>query len=179
MQPQKKKKKKKNNTFWGYAAVTACIVPHVTIMSLHLGLFASKRMPHQHLDCHIPHPDALWSTKQIEIKYLAQRFKHADRRGGSNSQHWWCNDHESCIFPLDHTCSLLIKDMTAHTLINYTNPRCTTLRYGSQIRPQLSAANPTNRPQHKVIIIIVKIKPKLWPAAGCEAKIAAKVSSHP
>ena len=53
------------------------------------------------------------------------------------------------------------------------------LRHGSQIRPQLSAASPTNRPQPKVIITIVIIKLKLWPAAGCEAKVAAKLSSSP
>ena len=33
------------------------------------------------------------------------------------------------------------------------------LRHGSQIRPQLSAAGPTNRPQPKVIVTIVIIKP--------------------
>ena len=52
-------------------------------------------------------------------------------------------------------------------------------RHGSQIRPQLSAASLTNRPQPKVIITIVIIKLKLWPAAGCEAKVAAELSSHP
>ena len=50
---------------------------------------------------------------------------------------------------------------------------CTCLRDGSQIRLQLPAASPTNRPQTKVIIAIVKIKLKLWPAAVCEAKVAA------
>ena len=30
-----------------------------------------------------------------------------------------------------------------------------------------------------VIITIVIIKLKLWPAAGCEAKVAAELSSHP
>ena len=42
-------------------------------------------MPYQHLDCNIPHmrqvPDALWSTKLIEIQYLAQGHKHAGRCG--------------------------------------------------------------------------------------------------
>ena len=52
------------------------------------------------------------------------------------------------------------------------------LRHGSQIRPQLSAASPTNRPQPKDIITIVIIKLKLWPAAGCEAKVEAELSSH-
>ena len=52
------------------------------------------------------------------------------------------------------------------------------LRHGNQIRPQLSAASPTNRPQHKVIItIIMIIKFKLWPAVGCEATVVADLSS--
>ena len=45
------------------------------IISRHLERFATGT-PYQHLDCNIPHnpqvPDTLWSTKQIEIKYLAQ-----------------------------------------------------------------------------------------------------------
>ena len=53
------------------------------------------------------------------------------------------------------------------------------LRHESQIRLQLSAASPTNRPQPKVIITKVIIKLKLWLAAGCEAKVAAELSSHP
>ena len=53
------------------------------------------------------------------------------------------------------------------------------IRHGSQIRLQLSAASPTNRPQPKVIITIVIIKFKLWPAVGCEAKVAAELSSRP
>ena len=53
------------------------------------------------------------------------------------------------------------------------------IRYGGQIWPQLSAASPTNRPQPKVIVTIVIIKLKLWPAAGCEAKVAAELSSRP
>ena len=52
-------------------------------------------------------------------------------------------------------------------------------RRGSQIRSQLSVASPTNRPHPKVIITIVIIKLKLWPAAGCEAEVAAELSSHP
>ena len=52
-------------------------------------------------------------------------------------------------------------------------------RHGSQIRLQLSAASPTNRPQPKVIETIVIIKLKLWPPAGCEAKVAAELSSRP
>ena len=52
-------------------------------------------------------------------------------------------------------------------------------RRGRQIRPQFSEASPTNRPQPKVIITIVIIKLKLWLAAGCEAKVAAELSSHP
>ena len=42
-------------------------------------------MPHQHLDCNIPHnrqaQDALWSTKQIEIKYVAQEHNHTGESG--------------------------------------------------------------------------------------------------
>ena len=53
------------------------------------------------------------------------------------------------------------------------------IRRGGYIRPQLSAASPTKRPQPKVIITIVIIKLKLWPAAGCEAKVAAELSSRP
>ena len=53
------------------------------------------------------------------------------------------------------------------------------LRYGSQIRLQLSVARPTNRPHPKVIITIVMLKLKLWPATGCEAKVVAELSSHP
>ena len=54
------------------------------------------------------------------------------------------------------------------------------LRHGSQIRLQLSAASPTNRPpEPKVIITIVIIKLKLWPAAGSEAKVVAELSSRP
>ena len=53
------------------------------------------------------------------------------------------------------------------------------VRHGSQIRLQLSAASPKNRPQPKVIIILVIIKLKLWPAAGCEATVAAELSSRP
>ena len=49
----------------------------------------------------------------------------------------------------------------------------------SQIRPQHSAASPTNRPQPEVIITIAIIKLKLWQAAGCEAKAAAELSSRP
>ena len=41
----------------------------------------AKCTPYQQLDCNIPHirqvPDALWLTKQIEIKYLSQGYKHA------------------------------------------------------------------------------------------------------
>ena len=53
------------------------------------------------------------------------------------------------------------------------------VRHESQIRPQLSAASPTNRPQPKVIITIVIIKLKLWPAAGCEAEVVAELSPRP
>ena len=49
------------------------------------------------------------------------------------------------------------------------------VRHGSQIWLQLSAASPTNRPQPKAITIIVIIRLNLWPAAGCEAKL----SPHP
>ena len=61
------------------------LLPHqeiVTIILLHFGHLPAKRMPHLHLHCNIPHKrqvlDALWSTKQIEIKYLTQGYKHAD-----------------------------------------------------------------------------------------------------
>ena len=63
-------------------------MPHqeiVTIISLDLRHSPAKRTPHLHLDCNIPYkrqvPDTLWSTKQIEIKYLAQGYKHASRSG--------------------------------------------------------------------------------------------------
>ena len=52
-------------------------------------------------------------------------------------------------------------------------------RHGSQIRSQLSAASPTNRPQPKVMITLVIIKLKLWPAAGCKAMVASELSSCP
>ena len=52
-----------------------------------------------------------------------------------------------------------------------------TVRLGSQSRPQLSAASPTNRSQPKVFITINKLK--LWPAAGCEAKVTAELSFCP
>ena len=51
------------------------------------------------------------------------------------------------------------------------------VRHGSQFRSQLFVASPTNRPQPKFIIIVI-IKLKLWPATGCEAKVAAELSSH-
>ena len=50
------------------------------------------------------------------------------------------------------------------------------LGIGAKIRLQSSEANPSNRPQPKVIITIVIIKLKLWPAAGCEAKVGAESS---
>ena len=53
------------------------------------------------------------------------------------------------------------------------------VRHRSQIRPQLSAAGPTNSPQPKVIKIIIIQKLKLWPAASCEAKAAAEFGSGP
>ena len=56
---------------------------------------------------------------------------------------------------------------------------CRGFRHGRQIRLQLSAAGPTNRPQAKVIKTILIIKIKLWPAAGCEAKAAAEIGSRP
>ena len=52
-------------------------------------------------------------------------------------------------------------------------------RHGSQIRPQLSAAGSTNRPQAKVINTILIIKLKLWLAAGYEANAAAEIGSRP
>ena len=53
------------------------------------------------------------------------------------------------------------------------------IRRESQIRRQLSTASPTNRSQPTVIITKVIIKLKLWPAAGCEAKLAVELSSRP
>ena len=67
-------------------------------------------------------------------------------------------------------------DLTWKSII-YDLPRGV-LRHGSQIRPQLSVASPTNWPQPKVIKTTVIIKLKLWPAAGCEAKAAAELSYH-
>ena len=52
------------------------------------------------------------------------------------------------------------------------------LRHWSQIWKQLSAASPTNRPQPKVIILIVIIKLKLWPAADCKAKVVAELCEN-
>ena len=52
-------------------------------------------------------------------------------------------------------------------------------RHGRQIRLQHSAANPTNRLQPKAIITIVIISCLLWPAAGCAAKVGAKLSFRP
>ena len=62
---------------------------------------------------------------------------------------------------------------------NKTKQKQNPLRHGSQIWPQISAASPRNRPQPKVIITIELIKLTLWPAAGCEAKVAAELSSRP
>ena len=44
------------------------------------------------------------------------------------------------------------------------------VRHESQVRPQLSAASPTNGPQPKVIAIVI-IKLMLWSTTGCEAKV--------
>ena len=45
----------------------------------------SDVLPYPHFDCNIPLkrqvPVTLWSTKQIEIKYLAQGHKHFGRSG--------------------------------------------------------------------------------------------------
>ena len=65
-------------------------------------------------------------------------------------------------------------DVQSRTLPNGNKLDIMKLRLGSQIRPQLSAASPTNRPQPKVIITKVIIKLKLWPAAGCGAEVAAE-----
>ena len=51
--------------------------------------------------------------------------------------------------------------------------------HGSQIRPQLSVGSTTKRPQSMVMITIVLIKLKLWPAIGCEAKVGAEISPCP
>ena len=53
------------------------------------------------------------------------------------------------------------------------------VRHGSQIRPRLPTASPTNRPQPKVIIAKVILKLKLRPAAGFEAKVVAELSTRP
>ena len=48
------------------------------------------------------------------------------------------------------------------------------------MRPQLSAAGPTNRPQSKVkTTTTIIIKFKLWLVAGCEAKAATDFGTHP
>ena len=57
--------------------------------------------------------------------------------------------------------------------------KLSTFRHESKSEPQLSVSSPTNRPQPKVIITIVIIQLKLWPAAGCEARVGAELSSHP
>ena len=49
----------------------------------------AKCMPYQGSDYNIPHnrqvSDMLWSTKQIEIKYLDQGHKHAGRGGAQTN----------------------------------------------------------------------------------------------
>ena len=64
------------------------LLPRQEIESFHFNkdsLQLAKRMPYQHFDCNIPHnqqvPDALWSTKQIKIKYLSQGYKHVGYSG--------------------------------------------------------------------------------------------------
>ena len=68
--------------------LVSSVLPHqeiVTIISLHLGHSPANRTSHLHLDSNTSHkrhvPDTLWSTKQIEIKYLAQGNEHAGRSG--------------------------------------------------------------------------------------------------
>ena len=68
--------------------------------------------------------------------------------------------------------------MTYHNMEQVYKPRLELVWHGSQIRSQLSAASAINRPQPKVMITIVIIKLKLHPAAGCEAKVGAKLSSR-
>ena len=45
------------------------------------------------------------------------------------------------------------------------------VRHRRQIRPQLTAASPTNTSQPKFLITIVMINFKMWPAAGCVTKL--------
>ena len=52
------------------------------------------------------------------------------------------------------------------------------LKCGSYMWQQLSAAGTTNRPQPKVVITKVMIKPMLWLAAGCNAKLVAELGSR-
>ena len=63
----------------------------------HIPVCLNMWVPPPHLDCNISPtqqvPDALGSTRQIEIKYLAQGHK------------CWSSDHEFCTVPLDQACS--------------------------------------------------------------------------
>ena len=67
--------------------------------------------------------------------------------------------------------------MNSFSFFFYQNCDIKSVRDGSQIWLQLSAASPTNRPQPKAIIVIIRLN--LWPVAGCEAKVEAKLSPHP
>ena len=74
--------------------------------------------------------------------------------------------------------------LNSYTLLSSRNWKCVENRYPrhrSQIKLQLYATSPTNRPQPKpkVIITIVKKNLKLWQTAGCEAKVITELSSHP
>ena len=53
------------------------------------------------------------------------------------------------------------------------------IRHGSHIWQQLSAASPINRPQPKVIITIVIIKLKLWPAARLCGQSCSRIKLPP
>ena len=88
------------------------LLPHhkiVTNISLHLGHSPAKRTPHLHLDCNIPTNDRyqMRSGQQSRLRFSIlprDRLQTCWPHRGSNSQHWWSSDHESCAFPLNHAC---------------------------------------------------------------------------
>ena len=90
----------------------------VTIISLHLERFATGQVHALSalIDCNIPHnrqvPDTLWSTKQIEIKYLAQGHKHAGRSGARTHNIDGLVIMSPALFPLDHACSQSFEMLT-------------------------------------------------------------------
>ena len=48
---------------------------------------------------------------------------------------------------------------------------------GAKFGCNILHASPTNRPQPKAITIVI-VRLKLWPAAGCEAKVEDELSSR-